>query len=313
VKLGYITGGLGNQLFQLAFNLNAAHDEIFYIEGALGKPRSNFHGKPDIRELSCPPQVKWASLKDRRLTSKVFSYGISRSAKEGVHLKNFNKIMDFAASVILSLHYKAYLKFKVSQGVGFNDLRLGKHYAAIGYFQSFEYSKDPSTFEKLMEMDLVEPTEEYLNLKSRMLIEQPTVVHVRLGDYINEPSIGILPTNYYFEAIKLLEVESNGNVWVFSDEIEIAKSKLSGALLGANVTWLNPDRLSAAETFMLLRHGSSYIIGNSTFSWWGAYLTYTKNAVVICPSPWFKMVPSPARICPPEWRNINYLELNSLQ
>jgi hypothetical protein len=51
-----------------------------------------------------------------------------------------------------------------------------------------------------------------------------------------------------------------------------------------------------------MRYGSSYIIANSSFSWWGAYLRKNQNAPVYAPNKWFKGMDDPDQLLPPDWR-----------
>jgi hypothetical protein len=44
----YLTGGLGNQLFQYAAALSVGNGSEVYFYEKIGKPRLNSHGKPEL-------------------------------------------------------------------------------------------------------------------------------------------------------------------------------------------------------------------------------------------------------------------------
>jgi hypothetical protein len=52
-----LTGGLGNQLFQLAAGLSATKKGVLYLHWSLGKPRISESGLPEIASFSLPKNV----------------------------------------------------------------------------------------------------------------------------------------------------------------------------------------------------------------------------------------------------------------
>jgi hypothetical protein len=52
-----------------------------------------------------------------------------------------------------------------------------------------------------------------------------------------------------------------------------------------------------------MQFGGAHIIANSTFSWWGAYLSRSTK-IVIAPGSWFKDLEEPLDLIPPEWKRI---------
>jgi hypothetical protein len=47
------------------------------------------------------------------------------------------------------------------------------------------------------------------------------------------------------------------------------------------------DEPDAATTLYFVTHFRNYIIANSTFSWWGAFLSKHRSPLVLAPEKWF--------------------------
>ena len=113
----------------------------------------------------------------------------------------------------------------------------------------------------------------------KQLSGEVIAVHVRRTDYLTNPNHEALGLDYYERA--LAELPQDATVIVFTDDPEWAK-----------VQELFPDdRFFVSETdcaytdMCLMTKCDYHIIGNSTFSWWGAWLSSSKQ--VIAPKDWF--------------------------
>lgn len=125
----------------------------------------------------------------------------------------------------------------------------------------------------------------------RSLIEKvkngtPTIgIHIRRGDYITSKSASKvfrnIPIEYYDKALK--QLRRSQKVLVFSDDQELAAS-YAAKVGGVDVRRLN---LSLQDEFCLLMACDDYIIANSTFSWWAAYLGHKPGGRVIAPKNWY--------------------------
>ena len=136
------------------------------------------------------------------------------------------------------------------------------------------------------------------------------VIHYRLGDYKLEKNFGILSPDYYISALNVvLRSTQIDEVWIFSDEIDLA-SKILGSERFPNVIWIDPKNHTTESSFELMRQGDAYIIGNSTYSWWAATLSYAEPKLVIAPSPWFAEIEEPLFLIPPNWQRIESKFIN---
>lgn len=173
-----------------------------------------------------------------------------------------------------------------------------------GYFQSYKYfyhAKD-----SLHSLSLRSPSPWFVDLE-KFFDSQPVIaVHVRRGDYKSlQDSYGLLSLDYYNACLdKIRATGINLPIYVFSDDIGVAKEIL-GDTWGNTVNWVEPPQNSdPAESLLLMSRAKVNIIANSTFSWWGAALNRESN-VVYAPKKWFKNLPDPELLYPPEWIQVD--------
>lgn len=300
-----LTGGLGNQLFQLAAGLYVTRNEPLILEWRLAKPRLNNIKLPEISSFVLPSQVKFlGESKDSFIASKAVGYVL----RQGVSPRTYERFVGFRyvskllANLVISFNLKRLIFLHVCRGVGFSKLSKsdsGKH--LIGYFQTYRYVDDPGILKFMRNIQINEMTSRIKYFSELADIENPLVVHIRLGDYKNEKLFGIPSQEFYASAIKQLLSHGNySKVWVFSDEPDLAR-QLFNTAIPSDARWIHSKSDSSAQTLEIMRHGRGYVISNSTFSWWAATLSYTLNPPVIAPEPWFRFLESPKDLIPPNW------------
>lgn len=117
-------------------------------------------------------------------------------------------------------------------------------------------------------------------------------LHVRHGDYIDNIDFGFCSKEYYQNAIEVITSKvENPKFYIFSDDIEWAKKNLE---LNYPHTFVDYDEKidvigrGHAELLKIMSSCKHFIIANSTYSWWAAYLCENKDKIIISPEPWFQ-------------------------
>jgi hypothetical protein len=130
--------------------------------------------------------------------------------------------------------------------------------------------------------------------------------HVRRGDYADFGSGRILPAAYYERC--LAELPAVDQLVLVSDDpagAQAAVPVLSGArAFGA----------SAAVDLALLAHAKAVVTSASSFSWWGAWLNRTPDAVVLAPRHWLGWTEGrewPRAVVPERWTQVTVPEDSS--
>ena len=169
-----------------------------------------------------------------------------------------------------------------------------------GFFQSekyFKHIKDSLREDFTFHSNILEPCKELAES-----FDNTISLHVRRTDYLtNKANHHNLELDYYEEALS--HFDDDRQVIVFSDD----------------PIWCHDEKIFSDDRFMisqsednaidlcLMTFCTDYIIANSSFSWWGAWLSHNNNPTVIAPKKWFG--PNNADknlkdLLPPTWTTI---------
>ena len=160
-----------------------------------------------------------------------------------------------------------------------------KHYLE-GYFQSDKYvskirNKLLSEFQSLNR-----PVDQVL--LDKIKTSNSIAIHVRRGDYASNVDInktyGVCSPDYYLQAVAYLrERLEAAEIFIFSNDIDWCKRELSFDL---PVTYVSGSYEPPVD-FYLMSACRHFVIANSTFSWWAAYLGNAPDKIVIEPKRFF--------------------------
>ena len=114
-------------------------------------------------------------------------------------------------------------------------------------------------------------------------------IHIRRGDYLKDPlRKGTTTLEYPLKAIRWMKEERKPDCWfVFSDDIPLTRECLKAVLPESQtyyVNWNQGER--SIHDMHLMSLCQNHIIANSSFSWWGAWLSQRNNKTVVAPAVW---------------------------
>jgi hypothetical protein len=134
-------------------------------------------------------------------------------------------------------------------------------------------------------------------------------IHIRRGDLLSNPlynaTIGTLTAAYYREALaRLLPRVPRAKAYIFSDDVEWAAANVPKHCPMTIVT--GTITRTEMEDLAVMSRCKHFIIANSTFSWWGAWLSDRPGKSVIAPSRFFR-IPQPWEkdMVPDTWERID--------
>ena len=181
-------------------------------------------------------------------------------------------------------------RFRRERGLGYNTA-FGTWEDGCylhGYWQSERYFEEISD---LIRADFTFPdfsNHQNAEMAARIMGDNAISLHVRRGDYV-ALSAHVLCDQAYYEAAltRLLEglPQDAPTVYVFSDDPDWAKANLPLPCKKVVVDFNGPDTdFEDMRLMSLCRHN---IIGNSSFSWWAAWLNANPQKRVAGPANWF--------------------------
>ena len=285
-------GGLGNQLFIVAAAMAASNHwgDNFQIDmrgAAKGIERGG-------------PHLVASDLQSLVINGRQFRNSGSQKLAYG--------FLEFTASI--ESRIQRHLREQAQLGISFTSGTTGynqtvysqKKLYTRGYFQSYRYLQYLRDNSIGFNLQLAKPSPQFMELTKQFNVENSTVVHLRRGDYLKHAdSFGILASSYYQKSLdKLKSLGKLNPVLVFSDDEARVSQMIRDGLWAEYKAQLVPTSgLDPAEVLMMMSKSCSFVIANSSFSWWAAALN--EKSHVIHPSTWFKSEPSPYELFFPNW------------
>jgi len=256
-----LKGGLGNQLFQYACAFNVAKQ----LDSALSFDAS----------ILTPGDAIGRQLELKKIFNEKYLENSIQPDLPIVATENPAALLDNVEKLFSSGHLAVVID---------------------GYFQEegFFFEAWPE-----IKADLISFRSRYLSGRTLSKQRTHTVgLHLRRHDYQH---LGLCADNYYLESVKWFTTKYGGDVqfFVFTDEplftADLLKSLASKALISIVST---NDHIA---DFLLLSQCDHFVIANSSYSWWAAYLGEAPESIVFSPcSPWIvgsEMDPAPRRWC----------------
>ncbi len=289
MKYIQIKAGLGNQLFQYAF----------------GRALSIEQKTPLALDISWYSNI---SPKDTPRTFVLDKYKIqAHIATPNEVTKFYSPLRRYLRKISRRLVYKKdhifhpqQLRTKSSfmEGHWTNEKYFKKHADIIRSDIKLKESFTP------VSQALLEQMKEY---KDTGLI--PISVHIRRGDCVTNSHAasyqGTVDTSYYDIAYAHLSSKMDKDKFVFyisSDDIAWVEEHI---LLDKQRIFVSRPEIPDYEEILIMSSCEHHIIGNSSYSWWGAWLNPNPDKIVIAPKEWLKdKTFDTSDVCPKEWVRI---------
>ncbi len=286
-----LMGGLGNQMFQYALGRRLAifHrtelklDLSFLLDRT---PRRNFVYRNydlDIFNIS----TGFASTQDL----KRFGVGLST-----------HRVLQF----VLESFWGKLKAYKVMRERSFyfdrNVLKCPFNTYLVGYWASEKYFKD---IESTIRNDFTfrhDFDNHCRDLADEISQTNSVCLNVRRGDFVSHPLHDVCGMDYFHRAARdLSEKVEDAIFYVFSDDIEWCQKHIH---LNYPTNYVTHDYSGNrfGHYLHLMSLCKHYIIPNSTFGWWGAWLSKNREKKVIGPSKWLNREDSDTRdLLPESW------------
>ncbi|MDD4871882.1 MAG: alpha-1,2-fucosyltransferase [Kiritimatiellae bacterium] len=270
-----LSGGLGNQLFQYAAAKRVAiHTGMtFKLDVISGFKHDSVYARKYLLD-----NFAITATKASRLES--FDFPGSRTLRSG--LRWINRYLP------LGFYMEEPGFMEPNQKFDESVLAVGKHKLLFmeGNWQSEKYFKDVvSVIRK--EFELVTPLD-VETLREADIIRSVNAVGVGVRSYAEVPAyarhfhkpIGV---EYYARAIsRILKSTPDAHFFIFCDN-ETAAGKLIPTDIQVTYVRSRSDD-KAFQKLWLMTLCKHFIISNSSFDWWGAWLSSALNKVVIAPA-----------------------------
>ena len=182
--------------------------------------------------------------------------------------------------------------------------KVGRDLFCFGYWQNTMYFHDHMELIR-REFEIKEPImDQNVDVFKHIKESNAVCIHIRRGDTLNRKT-GLIncTSTYYTKAIAdIVSKVDNPLFMVFSDDIKGARETLKDITARLEfVEQRNPDY----EELRLMYSCKHFIIANSTFSWWAAFLSNNPNKIIVAPKNWYIDGRDMSGLLDPSWSIIS--------
>ena len=175
---------------------------------------------------------------------------------------------------------------------------VGRYNLHIGYFQSYQYISEDFLKRASKAIDTLAPKKQSFSIS-----RQDVAVHIRRGDFFtngNETIFKRIEYSYYLKGLTYIsERQKINKVYVFSDDFQAIEADIQEIKKYYTVEVVSGQ--TVLDDMNTLQKFSNFVIGNSTFSWWGAMLALAKDKIVVVPKTTLAFEMPGATAFPPDW------------
>lgn len=261
-----LKGGLGNQMFQYAFGQYISYllkvplflDKSTYLSGSTNRLF-------DLDIYRIPSNVKIVAINEL----KEDYYSNYKSIKE----QQFN--------------YDPFIAMKLQRFV--KELNNNKFLVLIeGYFQSEKYFYSiRETIKKNFKFSIV-LNSQLIHLLTKITSTESVMINVRRGDYLEKLDYhGVIDEMYIKKSMAYLNNKlKEPTYFIFSDDLQWCRTHIQKA---NNVIFVDESYYGYkySSYLKLMSNCKHFIISNSTFCWWAAWLADNPSKKIIAPKKWF--------------------------
>lgn len=266
-----LKGGLGNQLFQYAA-ARAMADRLglnLVLDVSAFKSDNTFHRKFELSDF----RIRYDGL----IHTAIFQ----RIKKK---LKLSSKALELSDISIVKTYQERHKmlnegNFVDTVNASLTQAETKQNYILDGYFQSEKYFyriKDRIKNELQIKYDLPDKNG---YLKSILSRKNPVCIGIRRYNEAEKSSVHYkLDIDYYNTALKKISsLVQDPHFFIFTLDQEWARNHLN---LDENYTFVAPS-VNPSIDLCLMKNCKHFIIPNSTYFWWGAWLCNYKTKIVI--------------------------------
>ena len=279
-----LEGRLGKQLLQYAFARSLSHDldeELFLDISRYGFDIPVEHLIYCLHPFSIKAAVGYypfyTYLENKSFQGKLHVYEKGMPLTfHGLYCK------DLMEKEIGNLEFPAYFTGYYSAGFDENNFKV--------FSEKFFIHN-----EKIIREDLKylpEISDEFKGLAEEIKQSNAVGIHIRRGEYKDLANFGTCSVSYYQKAIEEIASKvENPKFFVFSEDQEWVKKNIDIPYPHTHVYFERQKHAVSAgytELLKVLSLCDHFIIANSTFSWWGAWLGENPDKIIIAPYPWYQ-------------------------